>query len=49
MLTEGERPPLTLYLISTEYTRLAKEVAAVALADTTTRLQRARDPIDLSG
>jgi hypothetical protein len=49
MLAEGERPPLMLYLISTEYTRLAKEVAAAALADTTTRLQRARDPIDLSG
>jgi hypothetical protein len=49
MLAEGERPPLALYLILTEYTRLAKEVAAAALADTTTRLQRARDPIDLSG
>jgi hypothetical protein len=49
MLAEGERPPLILYLISTEYTRLAKEVAAAALADTTSRLQRARDPSDLSG
>jgi len=49
MLAEGERPPLMLYLVSTEYTRLAKEVAAAALADTTTRLQRARDPIDLTG
>jgi hypothetical protein len=49
MLAEGERPPLMLYLISIEYTRLAKEVAAAALADTTARLQRARDPNDLSG
>lgn len=49
MLAEGERPPLMLYLISMEYTRLAKEVAAAALADTTARLQRARDPNDLSG
>jgi hypothetical protein len=49
MLAEGERPPLALYLILTEYTRLAKEIAAAALADTTTRLQRARDPIELSG
>jgi hypothetical protein len=48
MLAEGERPPITLYLILTEYTRLAKEVAAVALSDKTTRLQRARDPIELS-
>jgi hypothetical protein len=47
MLAEGERPPLMLYLIFAEYTRLAKEVAAAALADTTIRLQRARDPIDL--
>ena len=31
MLAEGQRPPLTLYLILTEYTRLAKEVAAAAL------------------
>lgn len=49
MLAEGEKPPLMLYLISTEYTRLAKEVATAALVDTTSRLQRARDPIDLSG
>ena len=49
MLTEGERPPLMLYLILTEYTRLAKEVAAATLADTTARLRRARDPGDLSG
>jgi hypothetical protein len=49
MLAEGEKPPLMLYLISTEFTRLAKEVAAATRADTTTRLQRARDPTDLSG
>ena len=30
MLAEGEKPPLMLYLIWTEYTRLAKEVAAAA-------------------
>ena len=31
MLAERENPPLMLYLIWTEYTRLAKEVAAAAL------------------
>jgi len=30
MLAEGKKPPLMLYLIWTEYTRLAKEVAAAA-------------------
>jgi hypothetical protein len=30
MLAAGEKPPLMLYLIWTEYTRLAKEVAAAA-------------------
>jgi hypothetical protein len=30
MLAQGEKPPLMLYLIWTEYTRLAKEVAAAA-------------------
>jgi hypothetical protein len=30
MLARGEKPPLMLYLIWTEYTRLAKEVAAAA-------------------
>src|SRR5258708_14406506 len=30
MLAEGEKPPLMLYLIWTEYTRLAKEAAAAA-------------------
>ena len=30
MLLEREKPPLILYLIWTEYTRLAKEVAAAA-------------------
>jgi hypothetical protein len=31
MLADGEKPPLMLYLIWTDYTRLAKEVAAAAL------------------
>jgi len=48
MLSESEKPPLMLYLILTEYTRLAKEIAAATLADTTIRLQRARDPTDLA-
>ena len=48
MLSEDEKPPLMLYLILTEYTRLAKEVATATLADTTIRLQRACDPADLS-
>jgi hypothetical protein len=30
MLAEGEKPPLMLYLLWTEYARLAKEVAAAA-------------------
>jgi hypothetical protein len=30
MLAEHEKPPLMLYLISAEYTRLAKEIAAAA-------------------
>jgi hypothetical protein len=31
MLADGEKPPLMFYLIWTDYTRLAKEVAAAAL------------------
>ena len=31
MLAEHEKPPLMLYLISAEYTRLAKEIASAAL------------------
>ena len=31
MLAEQEKPPLMLYLISAEYTRLAKEIAAAAV------------------
>jgi hypothetical protein len=31
MLAEGEKPPLMLYLVWTDYTRLAKEVAAAGL------------------
>lgn len=30
MLAEGEKPPLMLYLVTAEYTRLAKEIAAAA-------------------
>jgi hypothetical protein len=30
MLAEGEKPPLMLYLIWAEYTRLAKEIASAA-------------------
>jgi hypothetical protein len=32
MLEQGEKPPLMFYLIWTDYTRLAKEIAAAALA-----------------
>jgi hypothetical protein len=31
MLADGEKPPLMLYLIWTDYTRLAKEIAAAVL------------------
>jgi hypothetical protein len=31
MLENGEKPPLMLYLVWTDYTRLAKEIAAAAL------------------
>jgi hypothetical protein len=31
MLADGEKPPLMLFLIWTDYTRLAKEIAAAAL------------------
>src|SRR3954466_15290365 len=31
MLAAGEKPPLMLYLVWTDYTRLAKEIAAAAL------------------
>jgi hypothetical protein len=31
MLADGEKPPLMFYLIWTDYTRLAKEIAAAAL------------------
>jgi hypothetical protein len=32
MLENGERPPLMLYLVWTDYTRLAKEIAAAGLS-----------------
>ena len=31
MLANGEQPPLMLYLIWSEYTRLAKQIAAAAI------------------
>ena len=34
MLTNGEQPPLMLYLIWSEYTRLAKPIAAAAIFGT---------------
>ena len=32
MIADGEKPPLMLYLVWTDYTRLAKEVAAAGLS-----------------
>jgi hypothetical protein len=32
MLANGEKPPLMLHLVWTDYTRLAKEVAAAGLS-----------------
>ena len=32
MLEKGEKPPLMLYLVWTDYTRLAKEIAAAGLS-----------------
>jgi hypothetical protein len=32
MLANGEKPPLMLYLVWTDYTRLAKEIAAAGLS-----------------
>ena len=31
MLANGEQPPLMLYLVWSEYTRLAKQIAAAAI------------------
>jgi hypothetical protein len=52
MLGRGEKPPLMLYLIWLEYTRLAKEIAAPAISKRDVgdrRLERASDPDDLLG
>jgi hypothetical protein len=53
MLSERQTPPLMLYLVWLEYTRLAKEIAAAASpgssAERTAELERAHDPDDLAG
>ncbi len=45
MLAEHEKPPLMLYLISAEYTRLAKEIASAACFGSA--VDRARVPDEL--
>ena len=52
MLGENQAPPLMLYLVWLEYTRLAKEVAAAASLDSPidrASFEEARDPGDLAG
>jgi hypothetical protein len=44
MLANGEKPPLMLYLVWTDYTRLAREVAAAALGRA---IERGPAPADL--
>jgi hypothetical protein len=44
MLENGEKPPLMLYLVWTDYTRLAKEVAAAGLSRA---IERGAAPADL--
>ena len=44
MLANGEKPPLMLYLVWTDYTRLAKEVAAAGLSRA---IDRGAAPTDL--
>jgi hypothetical protein len=44
MLANGEKPPLMLYLVWTDYTRLAKEVAAAVLSRA---IERGPAPADL--
>ena len=44
MIEAGERPPLLLYLVWTDYTRLAKEVAAAGLSRA---IERGAAPADL--
>jgi len=45
MLAERERPPLMLYLIWSDYTRLAKEIASAAIYGAST--ERAREALEL--
>ena len=44
MIEAGEKPPLMLYLVWTDYTRLAKEVAATGLSRA---IERGAAPSDL--
>jgi hypothetical protein len=44
MLANGEKPPLMLYLVWTDYTRLAREVAAAVLGRA---IERGAAPADL--
>jgi hypothetical protein len=44
MLANGEKPPLMLYLVWTDYTRLAREVAAAGLSRA---IERGAAPADL--
>ena len=44
MIEAGEKPPLMLYLVWTDYTRLAKEVAAAGLSRA---IDRGAAPVDL--
>jgi hypothetical protein len=44
MLADGEKPPLMLYLVWTDYTRLAREVAAAGLSRA---IERGAAPADL--
>jgi hypothetical protein len=44
MIEAGEKPPLMLYLVWTDYTRLAKEIAAAALSRA---IERGTAPADL--
>jgi len=56
MLARQEKPPLMLYLVWLEFTRLAKEIAVAATrhalesdAEKMARIESARDPDDLGG
>ena len=47
MLAGHERPPLMLYLVWSDYTRLAREIACAARAETIGRLEAAQEPDEL--